>query len=87
MFGYLLKTQARQKYGENGIVLFLNYIFDPQNQKTYLRTYAPREASEQPAQSRSLISIYIGTFWLAKDAKVLLADNEDSLDCADEQAD
>ena len=53
-------------------------MHEPIRQKTYRRTKAPRVDSDHPAQSRSLIRIFIGYTWLAKDAKFLHADNEDS---------
>ena len=34
--------------------------FEPQRQKTHIWTYAPIEDSDPPAQSHSLISIFIG---------------------------
>ena len=42
--------------------------------KAYHQTYAPSENSDQSARSESSL----GTFWIAKDAKFLHADNEDS---------
>ena len=43
-----------------------------------IRTCAPSEDSDQPAHSRSLIRIFMGRTWVAKDAKFLHADNEDT---------
>ena len=51
------------------------FVYREQRQKTYLRTYAPSEDSDQPAHS--LVSS-LWAFWIAKDARCLLADNEDS---------
>ena len=36
------------------------------------------EDSDKPAHSRSLTRVLTGRIWLAKDAKFLEADNEDS---------
>ena len=47
--------------------------------KTYLRTCAPSEDSDQTAHLRSLIRIFTGhIFGIAKDAKFLTVDNEDA---------
>ena len=51
---------------------------EPQRQKTYLRTYACSEDSDQPAHSRSLIRIFIARILIATNAKFLHADNEHS---------
>ena len=51
---------------------------EPQRQKTYLRTCAPSEDSDQPAHSSSLVRIYTGRIWGAKMATFLHVDNEDS---------
>ena len=48
--------------------------FELQRQKPYRRTLASSEDSNQPAQSESSL----GAFWISKDAKFLLVDNEDS---------
>ena len=53
-------------------------IHEPIRQKTYRRTKAPKVDSDHPAQSRSLIRIFTGYTWIAKDAKFFFhADNED----------
>ena len=44
----------------------------------YIRTCAYSEDSDQPAHSRRLIWIFTGRIWIARDAKLLHADNEDS---------
>ena len=49
-------------------------IYEPQ----YLQACAHNKDSGQPAHLRSLIRIFSGYIWIAKDAKLLHADNEDS---------
>ena len=53
-------------------------INEPKRQKTYFRTCAPSEDSDQSAHSYRLISIFSGHIWIAKGAKFLHANNEDS---------
>ena len=61
-----------------------NNHFSPQLQENYFWTRVPSEYSDQPAHSRSLISIFTGRlFWVVKDAKFLDPDNEDLCACAD----
>ena len=61
---------------------------EPKRQKTYLRTCTTSEDSDQPAHSRRLIRIFTGRFFLASQrCKFLHADNENTSDCADVQAD
>ena len=53
-----------------GLIMYINmpktaastshYVFEPQRQKTYLRTDAPSKDSDQTAHSRSLNRIFIG---------------------------
>ena len=52
--------------------------FELQREKTYLWTCAPCEDSDQPVCSRGLIRIFAEQFWIAKGAKFLQADTEDS---------
>ena len=52
----------------------------------YLWTCEHSEDSDQTARSRSLIWIFTGRIWIAKDAKILHADNGIS-DCEEAQAD
>ena len=52
--------------------------FESQRQKTFLRTSVPNEDSDQPAYSRSRSESFLDVFWIAKDAKVIHADKEDS---------
>ena len=54
------------------------YEQEPQCKETYIRTCAPSEDSDQPAHPRSLIRIFTGAFWIAKDEKFLHATNEAS---------
>ena len=70
--GYLLQPPARNTMWRSGFASESNYndnalncggswvssISKPQRQKTYLRTCAPSEDSDQPAHSRSLIRIF-----------------------------
>ena len=50
--------------------------YEQQRQKTYLRTCAPSENSDQPAHSRSLIRIFLCAFWITKYATFLHTDND-----------
>ena len=45
-------------------------IYENHRQKTYLRTYAPSEVSEQPAHSHSLIRIFTGHIYWSQGCKV-----------------
>ena len=51
---------------------------EAQCQKTYLRIYVPREGSNQPVHSPSLVRIFSGHIWISKDANILHTDIEDS---------
>ena len=54
------------------------HLVEPPRQKTYLRTCMSSENSNQPVHSFNFIRIITGRIWLAKDAKFLNADNQDS---------
>ena len=51
----------------------------PERQKLYVRTCAPSEDSDLHRHAHNLIRIFTGSiFWIAKNAKFIYADNEDS---------
>ena len=52
--------------------------YELRRQKTYLRTCAPCEDSDQPVRSCSLIGTSLGAFWIANDSQFLRANNGDS---------
>ena len=60
------------------VFAFFIRLCEPKREKTLLRTCAPIEDSDRPARSRRLIRIYLGAFWITKDAKFLHVNNEDS---------
>ena len=87
-------------YDDLQLHLYLFYSFiglseEPQCQITYRRAYAPSENSDQPADSLSLVRIFTGAFWIAKDAKFFCfffcccffsqTATEDGSDCAKAQ--
>ena len=58
-----------------------NEIFVPQRQKTYIRTCAPSDDSDQPTHSHTRavwLESSLGAIWIPTDAKFLHAENEDS---------
>ena len=59
-----------------GFVVCWHVCCKSQSAKTYLRTCAPNEDSDQPARSRSLIRIFIGRVFITKCAKFLHAKNK-----------
>ena len=54
--------------------------FKPGPSVSYKTACAPSEDSDQPAHSRSLIRVYEGALWVAKDPKRLQADSECAAD-------
>ena len=64
--------------GVNNYISMFSWWGEPQRQKTYFRTCAPSNDSDQPAYSRNMIKISIGLIWVAKYAKFPQANNEDS---------
>ena len=66
----------------------LDQLSLPQHQKTYLRKCAPREDSDQPAHSRSLIRIFTRRIWDCQGCKVYSCRQRRLWsDCTDAQAD